>query len=231
MGKRPFIFFCDDKPKWTNIFKERHEGSFDIKTTNDSNNFLKDLEDLVKRGQTPDIILIDLYHPKYFDDKEKQAKLNLVGDAAIERLEAAIKAENSSILEAWNPLGYFLLERARKMCPHTPIAIYTEQGLTLAGNDELDRVSKANGEWFLKGTEGIYENDRLKRMLNANLYTQTTKNTLWFLSAVIIIAALAYSLIVKRELDYTVSFGATLVSLAIAVMPRIISYLVRKKQK
>jgi hypothetical protein len=231
MGRRPFIFFCDDKPCWTNKFKERHGENFDIKTTNDSNNFLKDLCELVKRGQTPDIILIDLYHPKYFDDKEKQDKLNVVGDDAIKRLEAAIKAEKVLVLEALVPLGYFLLERARKMCPHTPIAIYTEQGLTLADNDELSRVSKANGEWFLKGTAGIYEDDKLKRMLNTNLYAKTTKNTLWLLSAVIIIAALAYSLIVKREFDYTVSFGATLVSLAIAVMPRIISYLVRKKQK
>jgi hypothetical protein len=101
----------------------------------------------------------------------------------------------------------------------------------LADNDELGRVSKANGEWFLKGTAGIYEDDRLNRMLNANLYAETTKNTLWILSAAIIIAALAYLLIVEREIDYTISFGATLVSLAIAVMPRIISYIVNKKRR
>jgi len=153
------------------------------------------------------------------------------GQCAIDRLKAAIKKEKSPILEAWDSRGYFLLEKARKMCPHTPIAIYTEQGLTLANNDELERVSKANGEWFLKGTEGIYEDDRLIRMLNANLYAKTTKNTLWTLSVAVIIAALAYLLIVERDIDYTISFGATLVSLAIAIMPRVISYLVQKKRK
>jgi hypothetical protein len=231
MDRKPLVFFCDDKKEWTDKFKERHGDNFDIKTTNKGEDFLKELGELVKRRQTPDIILIDLYHPRYTEDEEKQKKLNVEGNAAIKQLEANIEDGKKPILKAWIPLGYLLLERARAMCPHTPIAIYTEQGLTLADNDELGRVSKANGEWFLKGTAGIYEDDKLKRMLNANLYTKTTKNTLWFLSTVIIIAALAYSLIVKREFDYTVSFGATLVSLAIAVMPRIISYIVRKKQK
>jgi len=230
MGKKPLIFFCDDKKKWTDQFTERHKENFEIITTNKGSDFLKELKAFVKRGQVPDIILIDLYHPK-FDDVDKQAKLNPVGEAAIARLETTIKNEKIPILETWEPLGYFLLENARKLCPDTPIAIYTEQGLTLANNDELKKVSEAKGEWFLKGTKGIYEDDRLDRMLNANLYVNTTRITLWTLAVVIIIAALAYSFIVERGIDYTISFGATLVSFAIAVMPRIISYIVQKKRR
>jgi len=229
MGKKPLIFFCDDKKKWTDQFTERHKEKFEIITTNKGSDFLKELEAFVKRGQVPDIILIDLYHPK-FDDKDKQAKLNPVGEAAIARLEATIKNEKVPILETWEPNGFLLLERARKLCPRIPIAIYTEQGLTLADNDDLEKVSKANGEWFIKGKNAIYEYDKLDRMLTANLYKDTTRNTLWTLSGIIIIAALAYSLIVEREIDYTISFGATLVSLAIAVIPHIISYIVQKKR-
>jgi len=230
MAKRPFIFFCDDKPKWTEKFKKRHENNFDIKTTNESNDFERELTELIRRGLVPDIILIDLYHPREHADLELRKKLENEGQAAIERLEATIKKEKEPIVKAWQPLGYLLLEKARKLCPRTPIAIYTEQGLTLADNEELKRVSEANGEWFLKGTEGIYEDDKLKRMLKTNLYAQTTRATLWILSAVMLVAAVTYLLVVKREFDYTISFVATLVSLAIAIMPSVISYIVKKKR-
>jgi hypothetical protein len=230
MIKKPFIFFCDDKPKWTDKFKARHGENFEIKTTNKSSEFVRELTELVRRGQIPDIILIDLYHPRDTDNGKRE-ELDIEGQAAIDRLVAAIKKEKVPILEAWEPLGYLLLEKARKLCPHTPIALYTEQGLTLASNAELERVSKANGEWFLKGTEGLYEDDRLERMLRTNLYAHTTRNTLWILSIAIIIATLGYLLFVERAIDYTISFGATLVSLAIAIMPRVISYIVQKKQR
>jgi hypothetical protein len=72
-------------------------------------------------------------------------------------------------LEAWEPRGYLLLEGARKLCPDTPIAIYTEQGLTLADDDELKMVSKNKGEWFLKGKNDFYEDYRLNSMLTSNL--------------------------------------------------------------
>jgi hypothetical protein len=230
MAKRPFIFFCDDKPKWTDKFKARHGDSFDIKTTNDSNKFESELEELVRRGLVPDIILIDLYHPKEHKNEEEQKRKVEAGDRAIIELEATIKDKKGPITDAWQPLGYLLLEQARKLCPRTPIAIYTEQGLTLAENNELDRVSRANGEWFLKGTEGIYENDKLKRMLKTSLYEQTTRTTLWILSAIIFVAALAYAFLMRREIDYIISFVATILSLAIAVMPSLISHLVKKKR-
>jgi len=231
MAKRPFIFFCDDKPKWTEKFKARHGDNFDIKTTNESAKFEKELEELVKRGLVPDIILIDLYHPRDNEDIEEQMKLVNKGQEAIYRISDTIKEEKVHVLKAWQPLGYSMLEQARKLCPHAPIAIYTEMGLTLADNNELTRVANAEGEWFMKGTEGLYENDKLNRMLNTNLYDKTIKNTLWGLAIAIIVAVAAYLVVVEQKLDYTISIITTLASTAIAIMPKVISYLVHKKKR
>jgi hypothetical protein len=230
MAKKPFIFFCDDKPKWTDKFKERHGNDFDIVTTNESNNFVNKLAELIKAGRVPDIILIDLYHPRDNENEELRRLLNQEGQAAINRLTCAIIDEKVHVLNAWQPLGYSMLEQARKLCPNTPIAIYTEMGLTLANNDELDKVSKAKGEWFMKGTEGLYEDDRLRCMLNTNLYDKITRHTLWTLAVTIIVAVAVYLVIVKKELDFSLSLVTTLTSIAVAVMPKVISYLVRRKK-
>jgi len=231
MNRKPIIFFCDDKPKWTTMFKERHGQQFEIETTNDNGEFTQKLSSLIKQGKTPDIILIDLYHSNGEKNPIVKKRLEKEGDDAIERLKEAIAAAKIPINTAWAPCGFEMLEQARKLCPHTPIAIYTEQGLTLAGNAELQKVSGSEGEWFLKGQNEFYEKYKLNKMLAANLYARTTKHALLILSAVIIIATIAYSAIVEKKFDHTLSFGATLVSLAIAVMPRIISYIVQKKRR
>jgi hypothetical protein len=251
MGKKPFIFFCDDKLKWTGQFKNRHGGhlegdeidvlkstmgksfiidksekEFDVETINSCTNFEPELKRLLKTGKKPDIILIDLYHPKTTD----QAILD-AGDAAIKQLDAAIKAAKPHILMAWDPNGFALLETARKLCPDTPIAIYTEQGLTIASDGELQRVSRQKGEWMIKGQSEFYETCRLRRMLASKHYAKTTQNTLWVFSAVLFVAALAYSYVVEQSIISVLSFGATLTSMLLAIMPYIITLIERRTRK
>ena len=169
--KRPLIYFCDDKLKWTEQFEERHKKKFDIRTTNDAVEFGRGLKDMVKQGEIPDIILIDLYHPNGDDPaSDEQKKLDIIGQAAIAQLDKDIEKVKSTILKAWNPCGYDMLEQARELCPNIPIAIYTEHGLTLADDGELERVSKSNGEWFLKGKPAFYEKRKLEKMLNDKIF-------------------------------------------------------------
>jgi len=178
MNRKPIIYFCDDKPQWTEQFYGRHNKEFDIRTTNDAMEFERGLKNMPEQGEVPDIILIDLYHPNYDPESEKQKELGKKGQRAIEQLEKNIKKAKDIILKTWNPSGYVLLEQARALCPITPIAIYTEHGLNLADNEELERVSRNGGEWFMKGKSLFYENFKLERMLSKQ--RDTTKTPLVF---------------------------------------------------
>jgi hypothetical protein len=251
MSKKPFIFFCDDKLKWTGQFKDRHGGrleqdevdelrrlmgnsfipdrsekEFDIETINYCTDFAPELKRLLKTGRKPDIILIDLYHPRTNDEAIIGA-----GNAAIKQLETAITEAKRHILNAWDPNGYEMLKDARKLCPDTPIAIYTEQGLTIANNEELQIVSQQKGEWMIKGQGKFYETCRLRSMLASKHYAKTTQNTLWIFSAILFVAALAYSYVVEQSIISVLSFGATLTSLLLAVMPYIIASIERRTRK
>jgi len=168
--KKPLIFYCDDKKKWTELFIERHHTRYNIKTTNNAMDFRGDLETMLNHGEVPDIILIDLYHPNCDPESDEQKRLEVTGQKAINQLDKDINKAKDTILMAWNPCGYDMLVLAREQCPNTPISIYTEQGLALANNDELDLVSRNNGEWFLKGKSAIYESTKLKRMLINSTY-------------------------------------------------------------
>jgi len=226
MNKKPLIYFCDDKKKWTDIFTERHGKEFEIETTNSSRDFKLILEDLIRRDKKPDVILIDLYHPRTDDQTIIKA-----GEAAIEQLKAAIEGSKGPIHRAWNPDGFNMLKEARKLCPDIPIAIYTEQGLTLAGDPELQKVSDENGEWMLKGQGDFYEAYRLRTMLAGKHYASITQKALFILSAIIFVSALAYSYFVERSIMNVLSFGATLTSLSLAIMPYIITYIDRRTRK
>ena len=224
------IFFCDDKEKWTENFKKLHGNEFEVTTTNKSREFKPELEKLIKAGEKPDIILIDLYHPRNPPGPVQDA-LNVTGQAAIDRLKEAIKEEKKHIEAAWAPDGFEMLKDARKLCPDVPIAIYTEQGLTLAGDEELIKVSTERGEWMLKGQTEFYETCRLRSMLVTKHYADVTKKTLWIFAAIIFVAALAYSFVVEQSIVSVLSFGATLTSVLLAIMPHFITELERRTRK
>ncbi|MDR2579063.1 MAG: hypothetical protein LBC70_09720 [Chitinispirillales bacterium] len=304
MSKRPLIFFCDDKLKWTGLFKHRHGGKimrdeleevkkvfkkecaeiekkleklnglvdssagcgselrlglekrkeevkmelekiekfmgsftefwevpdkeFDVETINLSKEFIPTLKKLIEKGKKPDIILIDLFHPRTQDPSVLAA-----GEAAIENLQAAIEDAKEPIYRAWEPCGFDMLRDARmlKECADIPIAIYTEQGLTLAGNIELQKVSQENGEWMLKGQSDYYETSKLRNISAVKHYVKATRNTLLGFAGIIFVTALAYSYLVERNILTVLSFGATLTSLSLAIMPYIIERIDRRTLK
>jgi len=147
------------------------DGEFRVLTINRSMDFKPVLEGLLRLGERPDVILIDLYHPK---SGVAQDVIN-TGEDAIKKLRQDIRDARKPIEAAWVAEGFKLLEQARTMLkdagnPNTPVAIYTEQGLTLASEEEhtgesLERVSRQDGEWFIKGQTGIYESEKLRTML------------------------------------------------------------------
>jgi len=86
-----------------------HTQEFETVIINNSMELMSTLNDLIKQGKTPDIIIIDLFH------KED------------------------------------IVERARKLFPDVPIVMYTEQGLSIVGVDESQKVSSMINEWMQKG--------------------------------------------------------------------------------
>lgn len=175
MNKKPVIVYCDDKQSWIDLFETNHKKDFDIRSTNNGKEFLATLNELQKQGDPPDIILIDLFHPKY-NNPEEQEKWEPKGKVAIEELEAAIKDAKRHIYDVWEPYGLDMLEKARSLFPDTPIAIYTQQGVSVINDDGLVKVSNLKGEWLLKGRHDYYESARLRNML-ANTTLERNKMT------------------------------------------------------
>jgi len=225
------IIICDDKPKWTERFEKEHSGEFEVDTYNDSVKFMKELRELKKRGQTPDIILIDLFHPN--DASEDVIK---EGEEAIEKLNTTIKEVRDPIYKAWDPNGFDLLEQARKLFPDTPIAIYTEQGVSVADDKELERVSKAEGEWLLKGKNKNYESIRINNLMEKTC-EQDSNMTIIILCSFVMVAL---TFIVMTHTYFKaifdaffnimaiLAFIATLVQLVVTLRPDLISRFIRK---
>ena len=224
MSKKPTIFFCDDREKWTDQLQEWHSAEFDITTINDGGEFRTTLRGLIDQGSPPDIILIDLFHPH---GPPAATEVVTQGNAAMEKLNEENKIARNDINAAWHSLGFELLKQARDLCPDIPVAIYTEHGLSIATNDDLDRVSGFNGEWFLKGKGKVYEQNRLHDMLATKRNSeairnwQATRKWLWSLSVVILIVSFSYLWMANKPVDdYFLSF---IISQAVAYMPKFIS--------
>jgi len=115
-------------------------------------------------------------------------------------------------------------------CADVPIAIYTEQGLTLADNDDLKRVSRADGQWMLKGQTGLYESHKLKSLLATKHYADATRWTLWGCAVSVLCIALTYS-VATWSVGNAFSVGLSLISVLLGMMPYLIPIVERYTRK
>lgn len=226
MSKKPTIFYCDDKEKWLNTFCDRHKDEYNIITTLTVAGFKTKLHELVEENNIPDIILIDLYHPKFADPNE-QEKRNEIGQEAIDKLESTKSEVRIPIQATWSAEGFEMLRFARETLSDahiegTPIAIYTEQGLALATNTELETVAKLDGKWIIKGGSNSYETLRLKEFLNEGrrkrTYEKVYTRLSMFIALLFFIGAVSYSYFVDKIPDFVIS---VLSSAIIAIIPLI----------
>ncbi len=230
---KPTILYCDDKKKWLNLFEERHREQYTIISTDRASELTTKLQAMVDIKSPPDIILIDLYHPKY-DDPAIQEQHNSIGQAAIDKLEAIKNEVRTPINETWNAEGYKMLEFARSILKEAhyesiPIAIYTEQGLTIATNEELETVAKSDGKWLIKGSTHTYESFRLKELLNEGrnkkkIYTKSY-TILSVFGVFLLLVTTIYSYFVNKIPDFLIS---ALSSAIIAIIPLIASIIIKR---
>ncbi|MDR3012973.1 MAG: hypothetical protein LBU70_07165 [Chitinispirillales bacterium] len=231
MSKKPIIFFCDDKVRETENFKERHGKEFEVETIDNFNKFMERLRELIREQKIPDIIITNL---SYLKDNYQYKREEL--EAEGKRLREEIERVNNYLECFYNPGGIKLLEEVRKLkeCQNIPFAIYTRLGWLLhAGNDELKKVEENNGEWMRKGEDKMYEESRLHQMLRARnnmlaikRYTKTTKNMLWIFAGVTLLLALPYAYFTNQDI---LMVGATIAALLLGVMPLVIEQRIKKE--
>ena len=80
MSKKPFIFFCDDKPKWTGLFKYRHGGKVTCEEIREVKKVLeKELDTITdadeRRQRNEELNNIDVFlqnnTAQYWEDPDK----------------------------------------------------------------------------------------------------------------------------------------------------------------
>ena len=228
-------------------------GPFRVLAVNNALDFEQVLQELLQNNDKPDIIMIDLYHPINENATENIAN----GQKAIEELQDAIIKARSDIEKAWSKVGLSMLQQARNLLRKygdakdlTPIAIYTEQGLTLASEEKdknhdksLDIVSNLKGHWFLKGQTPFYERAKLKAMLSAvtreeletvldekfKFFKKIVKKTSWLVAGGIFILSVIYLWKTGKSIDEYILSALT--SFAIAfLIPTLVEQSERKNK-
>jgi CheY-like chemotaxis protein len=231
----PRILYCDDKRKWLEVFKQNHGGEYRVTTVDRGESFQPTMEGMLERGEIPDLILIDLFHPRH--QPLEQERRNPQGNAAIERLKVAIDEARRPIEDTWAPYGLEMLKQARRILrdrklDEVPIVIYTEQGLAIAKDEELKLVAELGGQWLLKGRDQTYETMRLREIIargrgRLDTYVRANKIVSWSLALLCFLGPAAFSYLSHKTVDWLISLGA---SALVALIPVLVPRLERRMQ-
>ena len=164
-SERPSIFYCDHREDEIKLFKEQHGSCFDIEAFTDPKDFGTHLRQRHEAGDDPNIILIDLFHPKNSARRE-EAETQVTKAKAL--LRAQIEEARESVESVMSPIGMELLAIAHQICPDTPAAIYTRFGSSLMRREQLATFSELGGIWLIRRNNSqdhlFYERNKLNQM-------------------------------------------------------------------
>ena len=139
------VLICDDQQRFIDDFKNNHSNHYDIHEVNDINKLIKRIGEV-----KPNIVLLDLYHPKDsnydFDERREKAEQELIN------LDKQIEITKQAVNSVWEPIGLDMLKdiRAKYSSKELPVVIYSQRGLILMGDEQLQQVEKNKGHWMLK---------------------------------------------------------------------------------
>lgn len=139
------VLICDDQQRFIEKFKNNHSNHYDIHEVNDINKLFKKIDEV-----KPNIVLLDLYHPKDsntdFEIRKEKAEQEL------KNLDRQIEITKQAVDNVWEPIGLDILGQIRtKFSPdELPVMIYSQRGLVLMGDEQLQKVEKLKGHWMLK---------------------------------------------------------------------------------
>jgi CheY-like chemotaxis protein len=221
--EKKVIVYCDDQKRFIDEFIQRHGSYFDILPVADTRDLLKSIEQLKK---PPSLVLLDLYHPR--EDDANYAEKATLAEESLAKLDAQIEETNKAVLNAWEPTGLEILKLIRQKYPQEklPIAIYTQKGLMLLGDNEMREAELNGADWLIKKklsarTEEIAIN-RIIMRTPERITNKSVKNYRWGLA----FSWLLIGLLASRLIFNTNQFTDISVAAVIGILTALITYLI-----
>ena len=147
----PLIYYCDDEQEFIDRFSRRHP-HYDVKGFNRVN----DLLDYLPQGKSlPDLILLDLYHPKNTQAPDYEI-LKKEAQEALDQISNDLAEVKLTVEKIRDPAGVEALENIKKMkspIRDIPVAIYTRRGLLILDDKNIRTVAENGGLWVIKNSK------------------------------------------------------------------------------
>lgn len=157
------VLICDDQQVFIEEFKQRHGQYYEIREVNDVGMLVDRLHDM---KHLPDLLLLDLYHPRAQGEDFEQKRE--VAEQELANLDEQIKITKAAVEAAWNPVGLEILKDIRQdfSAEELPVIIYSQRGLFLLDDEKVRLVDEYDAHWLLKRQFGpITEKTRMDRVM------------------------------------------------------------------
>jgi len=217
------VMVCDDQARFRDEFVSNHKGHYDIILVDDSAVLLDKIRQL---KALPDIVLLDLYHPK--DDNPDFEQRRQRAEHELSALDSQIEVTNQAVLETWEPHGIDVLRTIRQEYPahKLPIAIYTQKGMILLNDDQLRAVEQFDGHWLLKKKlSARTEKTRIDRLIASDKGLKRTQSDTTRYRIALTVSWLIISLLVAKVFFDPSSFQSVALAVFGAVITALITFL------
>jgi CheY-like chemotaxis protein len=221
MNKKTIVY-CDDQQRFRDLFLQRHGSRYDIVTLSDPADLLKTVEQLKK---LPDLILMDLYHPR--DDDPNHEKKKALAEISLAKLDAQLEETNKAVLSAWEPEGLEVLKliRGKYSKSELPVVIYSQKGLMLLSDQELLDAEINGADWLIKKklsarTEQVAL-DRIMRRTPAKISDRIARTYRWLLA----FSWAVIGLLIARFFFSSSQFADVMVAVVVGIVTALISYI------
>lgn len=158
------ILYCEDQENARQDFIKRHGNDFEINTISDIQDLIFHLKKLKK---LPDLLLLDLFHPRGIPNQEE---VGILIDQKLQEITEKISDVKKYVDQAWDPIGIEALQEIRQHYPahKLPVLIYTRIGLFLLEDDKVRALENLDADWLIKDKERISpttESIRIRRYI------------------------------------------------------------------
>jgi len=225
MEKR-LVVVCDDQERFLDQFYERHCQHYEIIRVNDT----RKLPGVIERlKHLPDLVLLDLYHPR--DDDTDYENRRLAAETSLTKLDKQIEKTNQAVLTAWEPRGLEVLELLRQEYSpqQLPIAIHTQKGLLLLDDSQLREVEQHGAHWLLKNKlSARTEEIRIDRIIISDLERpqRAARKAVRIHRWGLIVSWLIIGVLVSRMIFSTNQFRDIVANITGALLGAIVAFLV-----
>lgn len=216
------IVYCDDQQRFLDQFMERHRSYYDIIPVNDARDLLKTVEQLKK---LPDLVLLDLYHPREdgADFKQKVA----AAEESLSKLDQQILETKHAVENAWEPSGLEVLKLLRmKYTPNSlPVVMFSQKGLILLNDNQLREAEVNGAHWLLKKQLSARTEQVAIDRLIAGTPEKVNSHTIQIYRWVLALSWLFIGLLTARLFFSNNQFSDITIAAVIGIITALISYL------